>query len=84
MVDVEWVEGGDYSEGSVETVVCDLAVSACTALSVCAASSEVAPAPEAETSAWGGATSEREGDLPLCWAIGVGGGCGECGEREKD
>ena len=83
LVDVEWAEGG-YSEGSVEIVVVDLTVSACTGLSVSAASSEVAPAPETETGARGGATCEGEGYLPLCCAVGVGGGCGECCERKKD
>jgi len=49
LVDVEGAEGGD-SESSIEVVVGDLAVSACAALSIGGASSEVAPAPEAETS----------------------------------
>ena len=83
LVDVEWAEGRD-SEGSVEVVVVDLAVSACAALSVGRASAEVAPAPEAETCAWGGVTGERECDLPLCRAVGADGGCGEQCEREKD
>src|SRR5713226_7228225 len=83
LVDVEWTECGD-SEGSVEVVVVDLTVSARAALSIGRAASEVTPAPEAETRACGGVAGEGEGDLPLCCAVGVGGGCGECREREKD